>query len=315
MIGYQSVPLSLSTADESVPVFARVVAGIDFSPASLAAIRWATSHIARHSDAIISYVAPPPGGFWEDDRLDRTELRTLRQTTPAVYGGLGGFAATLNVASVRSVVRIGRASHWLSTLVAESGASLLVLGRRVDSNRRGIGEPNVLERSARRTQASVLVVPEGTSARPRHVIAAIDQSDIAHRVLSAAHSQALLHSCPLIVLHVVPPTTGVYSRVIQSTRTRETRALSLVHDEISSATEHAERWLAELLEGRHHAVSQRMAVASGDPSREIVAVASQFEDPVIVIGKRGHDETPQGSIGSVARELLTRAPFSVLAIA
>src|SRR3954463_14154920 len=103
MIGYQSASLPLSAVEEAVPVFARVVAGVDFSPASLAAIRWAASNIAKQAEVVGAYVAPPPGGLWDEDRLDRDELRAVRQTTPAVYGGLGGFAATLDAASARSV--------------------------------------------------------------------------------------------------------------------------------------------------------------------------------------------------------------------
>jgi nucleotide-binding universal stress UspA family protein len=58
----------------------------------------------------------------------------------------------------------------------------------------------------------------------------------------------------------------------------------------------------------------RMRVAIGDPAREIIATAEQHEAPLIVVGKRGDDDAPEGAIGSVARELLGRAPFPVLAV-
>lgn len=184
-------------------------------------------------------------------------MRERLAEAPALRGGLGGFAATLELAAARLVVRLGRASHWLSLIAAESEASLLVLGRRVDSNRRGVGEPNVLERSARRTHASVLVVPEGATAAPRHVVAAIDCSPISSRVLDVAGAIARLNACDLSVIHVNGP---------------------------------------------------------GHPAREIIAAMQEHNAPLIVAGKRGDDGAPIGSIGSVARGLLSRAPVPVLAI-
>jgi nucleotide-binding universal stress UspA family protein len=52
----------------------------------------------------------------------------------------------------------------------------------------------------------------------------------------------------------------------------------------------------------------------GDPAREIASVALEYGSALVVVGKRGADGAPLGSIGSVARELLTRAPVPVLAV-
>jgi len=58
----------------------------------------------------------------------------------------------------------------------------------------------------------------------------------------------------------------------------------------------------------------RTAVAIGDPAREIVATAGSIVGTVVVVGMRGADDTPPGSLGSVVRELLTRAPMPVIAV-
>jgi nucleotide-binding universal stress UspA family protein len=52
----------------------------------------------------------------------------------------------------------------------------------------------------------------------------------------------------------------------------------------------------------------------GDPAREIASLALEYGSALVVVGKRGADGVPLGSIGSVARELLTRAPVPVLAV-
>jgi nucleotide-binding universal stress UspA family protein len=72
--------------------------------------------------------------------------------------------------------------------------------------------------------------------------------------------------------------------------------------------------LAQL--GQSHVVlgRDRTEVAVGDPAREIAATAASVAGTIVVVGMRGADEAPPGSIGSVVRELLTRAPIPVLAV-
>src|SRR4029079_12996525 len=84
-------------------------------------------------------------------------------------------------------------------------AALIVLGRRANSARQRIGEPNVLERVSRRTDASVLVVPEGTTRSHDKVLAAVDDSPFGSLVIAAASAIAKLHEIPLIVMHVLAP--------------------------------------------------------------------------------------------------------------
>ena len=95
---------------------------------------------------------------------------------------------------------------------------------RADANRIGVGEPNVIERVARRTSASVLVVPEGTTHGPDHIVAAVDESRFAPRVLDVASRLARMHEVPLTVLHVLSPVEGAYERVIRSAKHLLTRA-------------------------------------------------------------------------------------------
>ena len=205
------------TAPSAETLFPRILLGIDFGSASLAAARWATTYVASGAHAIVSHVVPLPAMLPGDD-TKTSRAASLRQMAPALAGGLGGFAATLNAETVRTVVRFGRPSHWLSMIANAADASLSVLGRRGDANRTRIGEPNVIERLARRTSASVLVVPEGTVDAPRHILAAVDESDLAPHVVRVARSLARLHDVPLTVLHVLSPVTGTYDRVIRSAR-------------------------------------------------------------------------------------------------
>lgn len=285
------------TARERHCIFPHVIAAIDFSAASLGAARWGIANVAARADAIVCHVVPSAIDASSENGVDTLEVARRHSETTALLGGLGGFGATLDAASVRSVVRSGRASHWLTALAIEWRTDLLILGRRSDANRRGIGEPNVLERSARRTEASVLVVPQGTTEPPRHIVAAIDGSAIAHRVLAHARALAQQHACALTLVHVVSPTTESYDRVRRASRGRAVGRLPLQTPEVAMPVE-----------------ASNLRLLTGNPAREIILHAEHNAPALIVVGKRGADGAPAESLGSVARELLTRASSAVLAV-
>lgn len=308
-------PLSPRTAEAA---FSPVLLAIDFGPASLSAARWATTYVARGADAVLAHAMAFTDDFGGRNTPSVARPDSPRRMSPALVGGLGGFAATLDVAAHRCVVRTGPPSRCLAAIAEDTGAALLVLGRRGDANRLRVGEPNVIERTARRARSSALVVPEGVHRAPEHVVAAVDQSWFAARVLEVASMLARMHEVPLTVLHVLPPAAGAYDRVIRSSRlhgseARDRKAVVRRAASPSIAPDTA-RWLMQL--GRAHNVLGRDAteVATGDPAREIVRTAVERGSSLVVVGMRGADDAPQGSIGSVARELLTRGPIPVLAV-
>jgi nucleotide-binding universal stress UspA family protein len=295
-----------------------VLLAIDFGSASLSAARWGTTHVAPDADAILMHVMPFAGR--RGDTTQPAPDDSVQRMTPAVAGGLGGFAATLNVASARSLVRVGQPSGSLAAVANDAEVSLMVLGRRADANRVRVGEPNVIERAVRRTSASVLVVPEGTVHGPDHVFAAVDESRFAPQVLEVASRLARMHEVPLVILHVLSPVAGAYERVMRSAKHQLSRVGGLKRSAAARPARPAPlslattRWLIRL--GQAHNVLGRDSteVAVGDPAREITSMAMKRESPLVVVGLRGADDAPPGSIGSVARELLTRGPMPVLAV-
>jgi nucleotide-binding universal stress UspA family protein len=318
MTALQLVPTTALAEPPVRALFERVVLAIDFGSASLGAARWSTTNVARHTHAILSHIVPLADRSDGDTDSTAAQIETLDQVVPTLSGGLDGFGATLELASARSLLRVGRPSQWLSAIANGAEASLVVLGRRGDANRKRIGEPNVIERLARRTSASVLVVPEGTTEPPRHIVAAVDEGGGAAAVLRVARALSRLHACPLVVLHVLSPTTGEYDRVMTSARqilggTRSVRLAVPLTDQ-SAAPTGASRWLRELARLEDASGLVRVKTTVGDPAREIAAVALEYGSTLVVVGKRGADGAPVGSIGSVARELLTRAPVPVLAV-
>src|SRR5688572_15608748 len=98
------------------PLFQHVVLAIDFGSASLAAARWATTNVARHAHAILSHVIPFRDRTADDGASVEPVEEELTEVRPTLLGGLEGFAATLDLASARSVLRMGQPSRCLSAL-------------------------------------------------------------------------------------------------------------------------------------------------------------------------------------------------------
>jgi nucleotide-binding universal stress UspA family protein len=294
------------------PVFTRVVFGIDFGSASLAAARWAAQHVVPRADVIASHVASADAVAISEEGLDHQTA--AKRLMPALAGGLGGFAATLDSRIVRTIVRIGRPSHWLPAIASGVEAGLVVLGRRADANRKSIGEPNVIERVARRVPCSVLVVPEGVTAAPQSIVAAVDDSSFAARVVFVARRLAQAHELPLTLLHVLSPSTGTSSRGGRRALSGQ-RAVWVSPGEMPSVGSiEKSRWLDALSKSPDSISRERCEIAVGDAAREIISSGLASGSPLIIAGMRGADDAVSGSIGSVVRELLTRAPAPVLAV-
>lgn len=265
---------------------------------------------------MVAYVVTLPSAPGDTDPEPPSDS-SFAQELYDVEHGLAGFGATLSLGQTRTAVPIGRPSRALRDLAAESDASLVIVGRRTDANRRRIGEANVIERLARTTTSSVLVVPEGITAPPRFLIAAVDESPCSTSVLATAAAIARTSGCGLIALHVVSPRSGTYDRVIDDGK--RIRRHSVQHLELASASAQRldperQAWLDRLILRERADIGARAEIIEGDPAREIVATAVSLGDALIVVGKRGADEAPAGSIGSVARRLLARSPFPVLAV-
>jgi nucleotide-binding universal stress UspA family protein len=189
------------------------------------------------------------------------------------------------------------------------------LGRRRNSARERVGEPNIIERVARLTTNPLLVVPEGFTQRPRHIIAALDIGESAAHVLRSALALAERLSARLTVAHVQSPAHGAYERVVRTRRSdAKSRSGRLVEPRGTGTRAAIYRWLTALLTETHASAFAGHAVLTGDAGREIMELAGRLGAPMIVVGRRGADGAPPGSIGSVVRELLTRAEWPVLAV-
>lgn len=108
----------------------RIVAGVDGSPSSLEALRWAVRQAELTGgtvDAVMAWQPPSAGGFaWGEVAVDDTDYQGL--TAKSLTDAVGQAVGPENTARVRPLVVEGHPAEAL--LDAAQGADLLVVGSR-----------------------------------------------------------------------------------------------------------------------------------------------------------------------------------------
>jgi len=172
----------------------------------------------------------------------------------------------------------------------ETGADLIVLG---NSGHAGIGPAeDVTPATLRRSRVPVLVAPPVHEVYQR-VLACVDDSPNASRVLEAATTLGESLGVPTVALHVEPATTGIL------------------------AAGGRRPWLNRLEEtaGGGTMLALETVVRQGDVVSEILNEAKSGPDSLIVFGyHRGLNYGAAGAVTTVAARLLRRATSALLAV-
>ncbi len=71
--------------------------------------------------------------------------------------------------------------------------------------------------------------------------------------------------------------------------------------------------LRALIDGHHFSTATQTRVEAGDPARTLVEAARSHDSLLMVLGSHG-GTTPEGSLGSVAAEVVRRAPSPVVLV-
>ena len=289
----------------------KIVVGIDFSDASLAAARWAVGRVAPGGQVFLVYVLPEPFSplylnSYGDPALD--QLATYR---PGVYGALKGFGDALRSERVRVGVRIGNPAATLARVADEVKADLLCVGRggrRQGGSRFGATTPQRLLAYAR---VPVLIVPsfakdsDGESAAGERVIAALDARPNGDAILDVAAALAADWGMDLEAVHVVEadtraPSLGGYLRL------SELDVTALAHE-----------WVRSRLAAVEGGSQARASIRWGDPGPELVSHA-QDHAALLVVGRESQRSPVvfAGNFpsGSTTRYALWSAPCPVLVL-
>ena len=176
-----------------------IVVGVDGSPGSHAAVRWAARAASQlHAVLAIATVVDLDGGVWPQSSALRSELRRLAR--PLLEAARTVAAETEPGLAVRSEALVGSPAHVLAT--ASAHARLLVVSR----TGRGRAEQVVLgstpSRLAARTACPLVVAPPEGTWPPQRVVTAIGSLPADRAVLDWSRATAAELGVALTPVHV-----------------------------------------------------------------------------------------------------------------
>lgn len=181
-----------------------IVVGVDGSPGSAAAVRWAAQEAAVRGSGllIIHAVDAHAYGLWTTTRVVREGLRDLAR--PYVDSAAALAQSSAPGVPVRTRVMVASTTRVL--ILLSRTADLTVLGK---SGRTALARfmlGSVVERVLANAAGPVVAVPaqaDATAPIPLdRVVAAIDDPDRHRRTLSFAFAEALRHRVGVHIVHV-----------------------------------------------------------------------------------------------------------------
>ncbi len=136
----------------------------------------------------------------------------------------------------------------------------------------------------------------------RTIVAAVDGTEHAPVVASAAAELASQNGATLVLLRVVAPQLGLPSHVLTA---------GSVEPTVSVAIDEARRALARLQRELPPSVRVVLEVGVGTPWREICRVANLLGAELLVLGAHGYSPLER-MLGTTAASVVNHAPCSVL---
>lgn len=286
----------------------RVVVGVDFSEASVAAAKWTARGFAPGAELVLvhSLEVPQPPGFLKGVLPSTDELeRTAREGAERRLRELG---LTLGADRIWPEIRVGWPADQIAAVTEEHRADVIVVGEH--GHRRGILGVlgSTAEQLARSAPAPVLLargLPEGA---PRTLLLPVDESPLLHQALGWGRFLAEKYTARVIAYYVINSRTLGRMKIVSSaTKDRE-----LEENLIADATRWLETRLTEA--GFEPGATVEARVCVGDPAAEIIAASKRYAAELIVMPSRGTGVTRGALVGSVARSILRDTTCPVLVV-
>lgn len=280
--------------------YRRIVIGVDFSTASLNAVRWVAAAFAPRATLHLTHVVTRPRvpSFLKSLVPDVGAREEEEQT---LYPGLTGFAGFAGARRAEVSVRSGEPADQLAALAEEVDADLICVGR--SQRRRGSGRfgATTPQRLLARTRRSLLLVPAAPPSHRGRILAAVSDGIESEDVLRAVEPLAAdWWDARVDVLHAIHPAAP----------SSESGA-----SELHRLTE---AWLERRAAGMPALKSRMTAVGrTGDAAEAILTHAMQANSDLIVMGRNTVIEPStrlECCVGSTTRLITWTTPCPVLVV-
>jgi nucleotide-binding universal stress UspA family protein len=286
--------------------YRHILVGIDFSPASLAAVRCAVRLAAFHGTPVtaVHVIDPKLAGAMREAH-HTTDEDVFKHVSATVHA----FLAKADAGNAKVELHVGHPFMELLDACHRHGGDLLVLGTRgSEHGPRQIGA--VAAMCARKAPADVLLVPESHAGAFKHITACVDLSETSAKAVRAARAIAEDDKASLDCLFVYQSALtmsldygGFMAALpIDTGETMETWTRDLVEfvePFLRTATDL--KWQPLVMER----VSIREAILEHVTNNKI---------DLVVLGTRGRTDLRTLIMGTTAEKIVTHAPCSILAV-
>lgn len=274
-----------------------LVVGLDGSPASERALRWAFAAAAEPDDVVEAVLIVEPPGVMQAETQETVALRehAEQRGMERLNGHIASALPEGSRKHVRRTVRSGRPGRWLPAIA--DGSDGLVIGSRGVGGFKGLLLGSVSRYVLNRASVPVIVVPaRGTEKRPGgRVVVGTDGSHEAGWALRWAAGTVRRHGGALEVVTVVRPSGG---------------SEEPPGDAGERARERLDAEIAEWL-GDHADLDLTAEVRHGHPTEQLLDAGNGAD--LIVVGTRGTGGVRQ-ALGSVSYQVSNHATCPVAVV-
>jgi nucleotide-binding universal stress UspA family protein len=286
-----------------------MVAGIDFSPASIAAARWAITSL-RTKDVVLSHalVVPEMHGILAD-KFPISESLLLNARTGA-RRRLQDVQRMLNVLDAILDVREGRPADVIADVARAHDADLIVVGKHGESGEHRGYTGRTADQLVRSAPASIIVANGILESKPQRLIVPITYSSITPYIVEWTRRLQAQCDASVTALHVVG--SAVLSHVLSMSRIRNGEPPTA--DEIDDIfLEDRDRWSKEFIEAGIPADRVTSRVVFGEVSESVIAAAARENADMIIMGSHA-GPLRRLLLGSAASAVLRNADIPVFIV-
>jgi nucleotide-binding universal stress UspA family protein len=279
-----------------------VIVGIDGTPASDAAVRWAATEAARTGARlriVLAFHWRWPGRAGATDRVEaytREQAEVIVETTSeATRAHQPGIAVTGQVV-------FGSPAEVLMNMA--EGASLTVVGSHghtalADALRGATGT-----RVAMRAPGCTAVVRGRAEAAEGPVVVGVDGSHTDNRLLAVAFEHAARRGCDVVALRALPPPTAAWGVGIPPLTGNPVQLRATL---LAELTDDVQRW-----HEKYPTVPATARMPGGDPASALLDASGEAQ--LLVLGGRPHGPAAALLAGSVSQRLLYHADCPLLIV-
>jgi nucleotide-binding universal stress UspA family protein len=283
----------------------RVLVGVDGSPGSEAALRWACREAELRPATITALAA------WTDDGLPRRiyHLATRADVDGLTMAARGLVATTISRVlethpSVSVTPTVRRSEPVEALLEAAASADLVVLGADKGNVLRRLTTGKVSQRVVSLSPVPVVVARELSSpqdAARRAVVVGVDGSPMSLAALRWAAGEAAIRRVPLRVVHAWGGLDPLYADALLSSEHVVQHAARAILDDAVKLE----------LDGAPETDLQPV-ISSEAPAASLLHESRLAQ--LLVVGSRGHGGFPALAVGSVSHQCMLHAACPVAVV-